>query len=105
MTQPQRILGDRLVELLASRSAALAQQALIASESTQPVSRRGFSAADAKLGEQISEGAEFPNRETGRGGRAFHEMQMRIDEAGNYGAPAHLQQMGARTDGRFQLAE
>src|ERR1700683_1514701 len=105
MTQPQGIFRDSQVELFASRSAPLTQQAFIASERTQPVSRRGFSAADAKLGEQISEGAEFPNREAGRGGRAFHEMQMRIDEAGNHGAPAHLQQMSARTDGRFQLGE
>src|ERR1700676_4392587 len=99
MAQAQRILGHRLIEFVASRTAAIAKQRLIASEGAQPVAGRSLGGGDAEFGEQIMDAAGLYGK-TSRRRRAFHKMQMGIDESRNDGAPGHLEQMGAGADHR-----
>src|SRR5690348_3827942 len=105
MAQAQRILRDGLVEFRARRSAAVAQQRLIASEGTQPVAGWDFARSDAQFSEQIGEGAALPQADAGDRGSGLEEMKVRVDEARDYGTAAQLDQVAARPDHRFQIGE
>ena len=48
---------DRLIQFLASWAAAVANQRLVASKGAQPIAGRALGRGDAKLGNQIVDGA------------------------------------------------
>src|ERR1700685_169656 len=105
MTQADRILGQRLVELGAGGSALIEQQRLVASERAHPVAGRSLAGGQPQAGQQVGDGAESLHGDSGGCGGSLAKMEMRIDEAGRDGAAYEFDQMSSRTDQRFQFRE
>jgi hypothetical protein len=105
MTQANRILGHRLIELGACGSALLEHQRFVASECAQPIPGRSLARGQPQVAQQVANGAASLNGDSGGSGGSFAKMDVRIDEAGSDGASRQLDQMSLRPDQRFQLRE
>ena len=105
MTQPQRIFGYRLVKLVAGGATLFGEHRFIAAEGAQPIARGCLTRGDAQVSEQIAKRAAPPQRDAGyrRGGP--EKVYMRIDKPGGNRPPRKLDQVGSRTDARFQAGK
>ena len=105
MTQAERILGHRLIEFGARRSALVEHQRLVAAERAHPVARRSLAGREAQVGEQIADRAASLNGDSGGRRGCFAKVDVRIDEAGRDRATRELDQMSVGTDQRLQFRE